>query len=475
MCFNLLRHESIIIAIINSSSPQQEESSTRSPTSVATSTSTHNFPSSLTITRTTVTITSTPNMMGGIKMNIPRGKLSAKSDTPPRVLICPSGFKESLQPHIAADCIEQGVLRASPRAQITKAPLVDGGEGTVVALVESTGGELVNVEVTGPVGEPVQSHFGFLGGQAKKAAVVEMAAAAGLSLVPRDQRDPLSTTTYGVGQLIKAALDAGAEQILVGCGDSGTCDGGVGMAQALGAKFFNSEGAEIAAASGAMPLLDLTSVDLSELDPRLQTVPVDVACNWHNILCGPKGVARVFGPQKGASPEDVEMLEKAMLNIASVASPIVGRDVSIECGSGASGGLGAGLLLVGAKLHPRFDIIFRFLDIETLIADCDIIFTAEGSLDEQTPRGKIPSEVGRLAKRYHVPVIALAGTIGEGADANYQTGIRAFMSICSRPIALEKAIAEAEKLLAKAAESSMRMVMVGQGFDRREVMRVNTF
>lgn len=414
-------------------------------------------------------------MMGGIKMNIPRGKLTSKSNLPPRVLVCPSGFKESLQPHIAADCIEKGVLQAHPTASVVKAPLVDGGEGTVVALVASTGGEFIDVDVVGPVGQPVTSHFGFLGGQTKRAAVIEMAAAAGLSLVPRDQRDPLQTTTYGVGQLIKAALDAGAEHILVGCGDSGTCDGGVGMAQALGARFYSSDDTEIAAASGAMPLLDLARVDLSQLDARLQTVPIDVACNWHNVLCGPKGVARVFGPQKGASPEDVEMLEKAMTNVATVASPLVGRDVSIESGSGASGGLGAGLLLVGATLHPRFDILFRFLDVESAIADSDIIFTAEGSLDEQTPRGKIPSEVGRLAKRYHVPVIALAGTIGEGAEANYQTGIRAFMSICSRPIALEKAIAEAEMLLSKAAESSMRMVMVGQGFDRREVIRVNTF
>lgn len=414
-------------------------------------------------------------MMGGIKMNIPRGKLTPKSNLPPRVLICPSGFKESLQPHIAADCIAEGVLRAHPNASVVKAPLVDGGEGTVVALVASTGGEFINLDVMGPVGQPVASHFGFLGGQTKKAAVIEMAAAAGLSLVPRDQRDPLKTTTYGVGQLIKAALDAGAEHILVGCGDSGTCDGGVGMAQALGARFYTSDGTEIPAASGAMPLLDLARVEVEGLDPRLKTVPVDVACNWFNLLCGPKGVARVFGPQKGASMEDVDMLEKAMDNVAAVASPIVGHDVSTASGSGASGGLGAGLLLVGAKLHPRFDIIFRFLDIESAIADCDIIFTAEGSLDEQTPRGKIPAEVGRLAKRYHIPVIALAGAIGEGADANYQMGIRAFMSICSRPIALEKAIAEAEKLLSKAAESSMRMVMVGQGFEKRELMRVNTF
>ena len=416
-------------------------------------------------------------MLNNIKLNIPRGKLAPKpNNTPPRVLVCPSGFKESLQPHIAADCIEAGILRALPTAQVVKAPLVDGGEGTVIALVESTDGELVHVEVTGPVGQPVASHFGFLGGQSKKTAVVEMAAAAGLSLVPRDQRDPLHTTTYGVGQLIKAALDAGAEHILLGCGDSGTCDGGVGMAQALGARFYKTDGTEIAAASGAMPLLDLASVDLTALDARLKTVAIDVACNWHNILCGHKGVARVFGPQKGASAEDVEMLETAMTNMAAVCAPLLGgRDISRSPGSGASGGLGAGLLLVGATLHPRFDIIFRFLSISDAIARADLIFTAEGSLDSQTPRGKIPSEVGRLATRHRVPVIALAGTIGEGAEANYRAGIRAFMSICSRPIALEKAIAEAEELLAKASESAMRMVMVGRGFERREVMRVNTF
>lgn len=407
-------------------------------------------------------------------MVLPRGKIAPKTNKPTRVLVCPSGFKESLQPHVAADCIEVGVRKAFPEARIVKAPLVDGGEGTVIALVESTKGQLHHVEVTGPVGQPVRSHFGFLSGQTEKAAVIEMAAAAGLSLVPRDQRDPLNTRTYGVGQLIKAAVDAGAEHILAGCGDSGTCDGGVGMAQALGARFYTSEDVEIAPATGAMPLLDLARIDITGLDSRLKTVPIDVACNWHNILCGPKGVARVFGPQRGASPEDVDMLERAMDNFASLASPFLGRDVSTESGSGASGGLGAGLLLVGAKLHPRFDIIFRFLDIEKMIRDTDIIFTAEGSLDEQTPRGKIPAEVGRLAKRHQIPVIALAGTIGEGADANYATGIRAFMSICSKPVSLEVAIADAEKLLERAAETSMRMVMVGQSFERKEIVRVST-
>ncbi|KAK3616571.1 hypothetical protein LTR56_025871 [Elasticomyces elasticus] len=409
--------------------------------------------------------------MASIRVTRSREPMQQKVERPPRVLVCPSGFKESLQPHVVADCIEKGILVACAHARVIKAPLVDGGEGTTEALVAATGGQLYPVEVLGPTRQPVQSCFGIIGGQAKKTAVIEMAAAAGLSLVPRDQRNPLNTTTFGVGQLIVAALNAGAEHILVGCGDSGTCDGGVGMAQALGARFLNGDGTRILDASGALPLAGLASIDLIGLDPRLATVPIDVACNWHNVLCGSRGVARVFGPQKGATLEDVLKLESAMEKVAAVCSTYLGRDISTEPGSGASGGLGAGLLLLGATLHSRFDIIFRFLAIEALIADCDIVFTAEGSLDDQTPRGKIPAEVARMARRYQVPVIALAGTIGRGADTNYKTGIRAFMSICSRPVSLEKAILEAEHLLAKAAESSMRMVMVGQGFDLEKILR----
>lgn len=379
----------------------------------------------------------------------------------PRILICPSGFKESLQPGQVADCIEEGILRAQPKSIIKKAPMVDGGEGFTEALVASTRGEIHRLEVTGPVREPVSSHYGFLGGTSTKTAVVEMAAAAGLSLVPRDQRNPLHTTTFGVGQLIKAGLDSGAEHILLGCGDSGTCDGGIGMAQALGARFFASDGAEIPQALGGASLTDLAKADLSGLHPRLQHVKIDVACNWHNVLCGPKGVARVFGPQKGATPDQVEQLSAAMDAVAHLVSSVKGIDISFEPGMGASGGMGAGLQLIGATLHPRFDIITKFLNINDFVRDCDLVITAEGGIDEQTPKGKIPGEVARLAKARGVPVIALAGTVGVGAEQNYAAGIDAYASILQGPVTLQVAIAQAERLLTEAAEGVMRMVMVG--------------
>jgi len=379
----------------------------------------------------------------------------------PRILVCPSGFKESLDPNTAADCIEAGIKRVMPHATTDKAPLVDGGEGFTKALVTSTDGELNYVEVVGPVGDMVRSHWGFLGGEQDGTAVVEMAAAAGLSLVPRNKRNPLYTTTYGVGQLIAEALDAGADHILMGCGDSGTCDGGVGMAQALGARFYNSDGSLVPKASGGKALANLARVDLTDLHPRLAEVTIDAAVNWHNVLCGSKGVARVFGPQKGASPMEVEELSQAMDRISTVVKSALGEDISFAPGSGASGGLGAGLRLIGASLHPRYDIIMRFLDIDTLISGCNLIVTAEGGIDYQTPRGKIPSEVARRARIHGVPVVALAGTIGEGAGVNYEAGIHAYASIVQGPTTLEKAIEQAEKLLADAAESTIRMVLIG--------------
>lgn len=404
---------------------------------------------------------STPAVSERVKL----GNSLIQTQMGPRILICPSGFKESLGPNEVADCIEAGVLRAVPDASITKAPMVDGGEGFTEALVATTGGRRHFVEVIGPVREPVASHYGFLGNSAST-AVVEMAAAAGLSMVPRDQRNPLYTTTFGVGQLIKAALDNGATNILLGCGDSGTCDGGIGMAQALGARFFDSKGAEIAQAMGGASLNDLAAADLSELHPRLRECQIDVACNWHNVLCGPKGVARVFGPQKGATPAEVELLDMAMTRVGAVVSKSIGKDISYAPGSGASGGMGAGLQLIGAQLHPRFDIITKFLNINNLVRGCDLVITAEGGIDEQTPRGKIPAEVARIAKAKGVPVIALAGTVGKGAESNYEAGIDAYASILQAPVTLQVAIAEAERLLMDAAESVARMVKVGSSLKR---------
>ncbi|MDO9095875.1 MAG: glycerate kinase [Rubrivivax sp.] len=382
------------------------------------------------------------------------------------VLVAPSGFKESLSAREVAEHIATGVLRVMPEARVLKAPMVDGGEGFTEALVEATGGTMHAVRVTGPVGEPVDSFFGFLGGRARKTAVIEMAAAAGLRLVPRDRRNPMLTTSYGVGELIRAALDAGAERILLGCGDSGVNDGGAGMAQALGARLLDDKGWPIGHGGGE--LSRLARIDLSRPDPRLKRVQLDAAVNWHNVLLGKRGVARVFGPQKGATPEQVLVLEGALLRYARTIAGATGVDVATLPGAGASGGLGAGFAgLLGGRLHPRYEVVMQYLELDRLIEQADLVITAEGSLDGQTPFGKIPAEVAQRAKRHGLPVIALAGTIGKGVRINFEHGIDAFASILTRPCTLEDAITNAGKLLVRAAEDVLRMVSVGMSLRRR--------
>lgn len=378
-----------------------------------------------------------------------------------RILIAPSGFKESLGADEVADCISEGMGQVMPYASFTKAPLVDGGEGFTKALVAATGGTLHHVTVTGPVGQPVPSHFGFLGGGGLRTAVLEMAAAAGLRLVPRDLRNPLVTTTYGVGELIKHALDAGAHRILVGCGDSGTNDGGAGAAQALGIRLQDCDGVTLGHGGGE--LVRLCHIDRRGGDPRLDQVQIDVAVNWHNVLCGPKGVARVFGPQKGATSAQVKRLEDGLSQFAGVINADLGIDVSAGPGTGASGGLGAGLMaLLGAKLHPRYDIVMQYLELDTLLSRADLVVTAEGGIDFQTPRGKIPVEVATRAKAFGLPVIALAGTIGQGAEENYRHGIDSIAGILSRPCSLPEAIDQAHDLLVRAAERTARLLLIGQ-------------
>ena len=378
-----------------------------------------------------------------------------------RIVIAPSGFKESLEADEVADCIAAGILRALPSATIQKAPLVDGGEGFTKALVAATGGTLHDVTVTGPVGEPVDAHWGILGGDGPRTGILEMAAAAGLRLVPKARRDPLQTTTYGVGELIRAALDASVDRLLIGCGDSGTNDGGAGMAEALGVALLRADGTPIA--HGGAALAELDRIDLAGSHPRLKEVQIDVACNIHNLLCGEQGVARVFGPQKGASAEVVAQLEAALEQYASVIQRDIGLDVRQMPGGGASGGLGAGLhALLGATLHPRYDIVMEYLDIDDLLRDADLVFTAEGGIDFQTPRGKIPAEVAERAKRVGIPVIALAGTIGKDAEVNYEAGIDAFFSIVRGPSTLEDAIERAPELLTGCAENVMRAILAGR-------------
>ncbi|KQO03706.1 MULTISPECIES: glycerate kinase family protein [unclassified Arthrobacter] len=399
---------------------------------------------------------------------------------PQRVLIAPSGFKESLSAETVARSIAAGVRRVLPGVQITAVPIADGGEGTAATLAAATGGVLVPVNVTGPVGEPVESHFARLGGSAAGTAVVEMAAAAGLRLVPRTLRDPGATTTYGVGELIRAALDEGLRTIIIGCGDSGTSDGGAGALQALGARVLDSKGRVLPA--GGSALIDADRLDLSDLHPAVQEATLIVACNQHNVLCGKKGVARVFGPQKGASPQQVEDLAKAMRQWARVLGRdglATGVDYRSGPGTGASGGLGAGLAALGAKLVPRFEALIDSglagLDLETLMRGTDLVITAEGAIDFQTPNGKVPAVIARRAQLAGVPVLALAGSLGKGAPDVHDIGIDAIASIMTIPMNLEDAVANGEQLLIEATERTMRLLLLGaavsSSIDARRLVR----
>ena len=377
------------------------------------------------------------------------------------VLIAPSGFKEGLGVREVADAMARGVRQAAPRAKIMRVPMIDGGEGFTRMMVELTGGQLHPVTVTGPVGQVVEAGIGFLGGRRKRIAVIEMAAAAGLRLVPRDLRDPTLTTSQGVGELIRAALDLGAERILVGCGDSGINDAGAGMAQALGVRLLDASGRPIAGTGAALPSLD--RIDLSGRDPRLQRVRIDVAVNPYNMLLGKAGVARVFGPQKGATPDQVALLERGLKTFARVVRRDIGIEVATLTGGGASGGLGAGLhAFAGARLHPRFDLILRHIDLDRRLAKADLVMTAEGGIDGQTRYGKVPAEIALRAKRYGLPVLALAGTVGTGADSTRDVGIDAVFGILKRPCSLEDAIRETDTLLADTAEQAVRLMLAAR-------------
>ncbi|CAI1558281.1 MULTISPECIES: glycerate kinase [Serratia] len=357
-----------------------------------------------------------------------------------KVVIAPDSFKESLSAMAVAEAIERGFRQIYPQVQYVKLPMADGGEGTVDSMVAATGGEIVRVEVTGPLGQPVSAFYGLLG--EGETAVIEMAAASGLHLAPKGQRDPRITTSYGTGELILAALEHGVKTIILGIGGSATNDGGAGMMQALGARLLDDQQQPLP--PGGAALARLAQIDLSAVDPRLQQVSVTAACDVDNPLCGPHGASAVFGPQKGATPEMVTQLDAALSHFGSLLQQATGREVLNAPGAGAAGGMGAALLgMLNARLRPGIEIVIETLRLEEALRDADLVITGEGRLDSQSIHGKTPIGVARVAKRHGLPVIGIAGSLSKDYQVVHQHGIDAAFSVLDRVVTLEEALTDA--------------------------------
>jgi len=373
-----------------------------------------------------------------------------------KIVIAPQGFKGNLTALQVAQAIENGIKRVAPSAMTTIKPMADGGEGTVQALVDATGGKMMTTEVTDPLGGRVNAHWGILSDQTT--AVIEMAAASGLPLVPPEKRNPLVTTTYGTGELVRAALDRGCQKLIIGIGGSATNDGGAGMAQALGARFLDARGEDLP--FGGAALARLAHIDVSNLDSRLTEFDVTLASDVNNPLCGPRGASAIYGPQKGATPEMVKQLDAALSHYANVIQKDLGIDFRDVPGAGAAGGLGLGLMVfLKAKMIPGIDVVIKATNLVDDLKDADLVFTAEGRIDRQSAMGKVPTGVALKAKEFGIPVIALAGEVADDCRVVYEQGIDAVLSIAPGPISLEQSMAEAEKLITDTAENAMRLCL----------------
>lgn len=375
-----------------------------------------------------------------------------------KCIIATDSFKGSNTAERVCLAIKEGMVKIFPDSSYTIVPVADGGEGTTEAVLKVTGGTMQTTTVTGPLGEPLEAVWGLLPGGK---AVIEMASASGLPLVPEDKRNPLLTTTYGTGQLILAALDAGCTEILMGIGGSATNDCGAGMAQALGASLKNAAGEELGYGGGS--LADLASIDISELDPRLQGVTITVACDVTNPLCGPKGASAIYGPQKGATPEMVQTLDANLAHCAEIINRDLGVSIAELPGSGAAGGLGGGLVgFLGAELLPGIDAVLSIVAFDELAKEADLVITGEGKLDHQTVFGKVPAGVAAWTKKAKdIPVIAIVGDIGEGFEAVYDVGIDVVISTVNKAMPLSEAMARSRELLVETGERVARLVAIG--------------
>jgi glycerate kinase len=377
-----------------------------------------------------------------------------------RILLAPDSFKGCLDAPQVCEALRRGVLRACPGAVIEAVPLADGGEGTTEALVAATGGRLESVLATGPLveGERVRGQIGLLAGG--HTAVLEMASVSGLPLVPEGRRNPLHTTSFGTGELIRAALDRGARHLIIGIGGSATNDLGAGMAQALGVRFLDRDGGEIRQPLTGGLLAEVASIDPTSLHPAVAGCRIEVACDVDNPLLGPRGCTAVYGPQKGATPAIAARLEANLEHLIGLIEARCARPLRHLAGAGAAGGLGAALVaFLGGELRPGIELVLAASDLERRLRGVDLVISGEGRLDDQTASGKTVSGVARLARAQGVPLVVIAGGIGAGVENLYPLGVSSLFSLVPGPMGLTEAMAQAESLLADAAERVVRLVL----------------
>ncbi len=372
-----------------------------------------------------------------------------------RILVAPNAFKESLTAMEAAEAISRGLLKVFPRARITQLPIADGGDGTLEAVVEGTDGRILRARVVDPLGKKISAEYGLTGDG--KTAVIEMSRASGLALVPPPQRNPMLTTSYGTGQLIHAALRRGVKDIILGIGGSATVDGGIGALQALGFLFLDRRGNPVG--WGGNGLKSVARIDRQKINPLLKQTRILVACDVDNPLVGPRGAAAVFGPQKGATAAMVRQLDQSLGKLGRIIHQTTGQDVSLYPGTGAAGGIAGGFMgLLGAELRPGSDLVFDLLKVRRHVPQADLILTGEGQIDFQTPFGKGPGMLAKIAKDYQVPVIGIAGSLADDVGGLFDQGFTALFSIVSSPMPTEVAIRQAAPLLEAQSEQVARLL-----------------
>lgn len=377
-----------------------------------------------------------------------------------KIVIAPDSYKESLSALEVASAIEAGFREIFPEAEYVKIPVADGGEGTVEAMVAATQGNIVRLTVTGPLGKPVEAFYGLSGDE--RTAFIEMAAASGLELVPAAQRDPLITTSFGTGELIKDALDRGVDHFIIGIGGSATNDGGSGMMQALGAQLLDEHGKQIAYGGGALP--QLARIDIEQLDTRIKQCRFEVACDVSNPLTGDKGASAIFGPQKGATPELVQQLDKALEHYAT----LIHRDLDIDVlhidGGGAAGGMGAALhAFCQAELRSGIEIVTEALGLAEQVKDADLVITGEGRIDSQSINGKVPIGVAKVAKQFNKPVIGIAGSLTADVGVVHQHGLDAVFSVLFSICSLDDALANAAQNVRLTARNVAAVIKLRKG------------